>query len=1377
MVSIALGLAEGKPLVYLHCHCDVSKAEQDKAQNFLERFSFYAGSDVPSFPTYTQIYLRCTRAEANPEFQLKCKLWWKTKWIPDKAIAFHNSDRVLSEISVPEIVSEFQRFQPTCSKSPSSVPSAKTFYDNVFVTDPAQSPPSALQSEELQCELYPFQRRAVGWMLYREGVEISEQGSLRGINGASTQQLQSLSFRPTSDTQGGQTFTSDLLGRVVRSPHHFLASCRRLRGGNLCEEMGLGKTCEILSLVCLHRQSEPPRTGVFDQYTASKVLRSSSTLIITPFAILDQWKREIAKHAPSLKVMHYRGVKHEGLHRDRSLDEMLHVLLDHDIVLASYTDVAADIHYADEQPKRSLRHEKKYSPMRSPLVKIQWWRVCLDEAQMIESGVSNAARVCQRIPRVNAWCVTGTPLRKEVKDLLGLLIFLRLEPFCDNMVWNRMTDKHKDVFFKLFGSITLRHTKKAIREDLQIPPQRRVVIRVPFTAVEEENYSEMFLQMCDECGLEQDGSPSTDEWNPESFYTIDKMRSWLTRLRQTCLHPKIGIKNRKALGRSIGGPLRTIGEVLENMIDQNENAVQNEQKSFLQAKITQGQLLALEKNHGKALQLYLEALEENKTVLSECRRDLSDALSDQKDEETQSHGTKKLEKFDEDDANKDDAEDQEDRLGMLRKRLRSGLETQHICAFFVASGYFQLKSDASSTEENSSQYEGLEKKEMMYYEEARQIRKELMAHIAVKANREMSRLKSIHTRKFTGIPRIEDFPSFGGIESRRIGEQVKDVLDNLDAQADQIEEWRRTLVTSLLSDLVDQESAEIQGEEYEDSTKQQDDQYTYWFALRTAIADRHETLSGQVNQLVKHEVKEALKWATEGKGHSPELLQRMLREGSKYAPQPKTKVSIRALISEVRSLITTVRFSELRHSRATAEAAILDEVLSTLQRISTVQSETVTKLEKEMALFRSTMNARVEFYRQLQVVSDNVKPLEETNDSELVRGEKLLQQLAIEQRHLQKLANLKRKRTFLLHLRESEQSEGCEPRICVICQTPFEKGFLTVCGHQYCKECTQLWWKDSKNCPICRRHLHADDFHEVTYKPLELHAQEEGQEQSSRSGTTNQEQTSARRDSGIYSAIEDVALDQIKAVSLTHSFGTKIDMLARHIIWLRERDPGAKSIIFSQYKEFLDFLGTAFTTLKVGFASSLRRQTVADFRDDPSRECYLLHAKAYSSGLNLTNATHVFLCEPLINTAIELQAIARVHRIGQQRPTTVWMYLITGSVEESIYEVSVQHRLQQMEKTESGPVPSSRDLPAIEEETLDESNSAQLQTAELSSLMEKGQNSGELVPKDDLWRSIFGNPERRSGRGGDADGARETEVVVGRHLRGEAAEQRRYIGS
>lgn len=131
-------------------------------------------------------------------------------------------------------------------------------------------------------------------------------------------------------------------------------------------------------------------------------------------------------------------------------------------------------------------------------------------------------------------------------------------------------------------------------------------------------------------------------------------------------------------------------------------------------------------------------------------------------------------------------------------------------------------------------------------------------------------------------------------------------------------------------------------------------------------------------------------------------------------------------------------------------------------------------------------------------------------------------------------------------------------------------------------------------------------------------------------------------------------------------------------------------------------------------------------------ECFLLHAKAHSSGLNLVSATHVLLCEPLINTAIELQAIARVHRIGQYRPTTVWMYLVSGTVEESIYDISVSRRLLHVSK--DAPQSSAAELL---EETIEAANSLELQQAPLSKLLTKGSGGGEVVEEDDLWNCLF----------------------------------------
>ena len=96
--------------------------------------------------------------------------------------------------------------------------------------------------------------------------------------------------------------------------------------------------------------------------------------------------------------------------------------------------------------------------------------------------------------------------------------------------------------------------------------QKRVIITTPFTAIEEQHYNQLFEEMCNQCGLDAKGAPRSDDWNPEDSKTVDRMRSWLTRLRQTCLHPEVSGSNRKALGAG-NGPLRTVAEVLEVMME------------------------------------------------------------------------------------------------------------------------------------------------------------------------------------------------------------------------------------------------------------------------------------------------------------------------------------------------------------------------------------------------------------------------------------------------------------------------------------------------------------------------------------------------------------------------------------------------------------------------------------------------------------------------------------------------------------------------------------------------------------------------------------------------------------------------------------------
>jgi hypothetical protein len=69
-------------------------------------------------------------------------------------------------------------------------------------------------------------------------------------------------------------------------------------------------------------------------------------------------------------------------------------------VLATYPTLSKELHFAQPPPDRSMRYSKVHQSRRSPLVACSFWRVCLDEAQMIEGSVTSAATVACLIPRI-----------------------------------------------------------------------------------------------------------------------------------------------------------------------------------------------------------------------------------------------------------------------------------------------------------------------------------------------------------------------------------------------------------------------------------------------------------------------------------------------------------------------------------------------------------------------------------------------------------------------------------------------------------------------------------------------------------------------------------------------------------------------------------------------------------------------------------------------------------------------------------------------------------------------------------------------------------------------------------------------------------------
>ncbi|KAJ5022642.1 SNF2 family N-terminal domain-containing protein [Bipolaris maydis] len=1246
------------------------------------------------------------------------------------------------------------------------------FYNSVHVPPRDLKVSPRIEQALTETKLLPFQQRTVDWLLRREGVTFSPSGALEPFVNTSPP----TSFRPKQDATGRLCYVSQLRGTIITHLSEATADMlRSLRGGILAEEMGLGKTVELIALMSHHKR-EIPQGNVYDAYTGAHVKPSGATLIIAPPSILEQWISEMHVHAPELKVCHYTGIPPASARKDRHMTATVEHLMQHDVVVTTYQVLSREIYFAIPPPDRSSRQTNRRERRSSPLMGISWWRVCLDEAQMVETGVSQAARVARMIPRCNAWAVSGTPLRRDVQDLRGLLVFLRCDAYADSKaVWGHFD---KTSFKDIFHEITVRNTKDKVRDELQLPPQKRIVITIPFTTIEEQHYDEMMRQMCDACWLTPEGLPLEEGRQLDDAEKIERMREWLVRLRQTCLHANVGRKNRKALGTRHGA-LRTVHEVLEIMIEQNDSKWKAEAREMILCLLKQGHIQAYAgdfANRAKsALPYYSAARLEAQSYIALCRAELA-----AEQEKLGRTSTASLPDVDEDD---EENVEKMGRIPVLRRSLRSFLELEHASQFFTATAFHQIKEDPLQTEPGSEDWHEKDRSETAYYEAARVIRRELLRESKTRAKEQMERINA--KKPFHNIAKISDLPDLGGIEARRILDTIDNISDFLNAQTEQIQIWRSKIVDILLTRLMDDDDdQETTGEEYDESLKIQDELYVYIMALRTLVADRHAAVHGLQDALIEHEMKAAEKQALNkepgaDRGHAPELVVETANVRRRLKSMLKAG-SLKGVISGIRSLINSVQWkAEAGDVRAASELTILQEQFKKVQAIATDQAKAITELEKEQEMFRTTMNQRLEYYRQFQHISDTVAKYKEDLDATFdARAFNKTEALRAQKKD--SAAGFKTKCTYLKHLRSENQKEVTAE--CIICREDIEIGLLTACGHKYCKECINQWWRTHRSCPTCKQKLSSSDFKDISFKPSEIKAQEETTStslnpptqatSSSSSYSSSSTLPSGPSSPSIYSSISNTTMREIRTISLTGSYGTKIDMLARHLLWLRANDPGAKSILFSQFSDFFLVLRDAFRKWKISATSTADRDGIQRFKSDPSVDCLLLDAKSDSSGLTLVNATYVFLCEPLINAAIELQAISRVHRIGQMRGTTVFMYLVAGTVEEAIYEISVKRRLEHMSSSsrrDNGKAKGGEHgVEGLGEQALEKANSAELENASLSKLLRK-KGDGEVVPEHDLWHCLFGK-KRRSGS--EEVVRTEVERVVDRELRAGAAEAR-----
>jgi SNF2 family DNA or RNA helicase len=134
--------------------------------------------------------------------------------------------------------------------------------------------------------------------------------------------------------------------------------------------------------------------------------------------------------------------------------------------------------------------------------------------------------------------------------------------------------------------------------------------------------------------------------------------------------------------------------------------------------------------------------------------------------------------------------------------------------------------------------------------------------------------------------------------------------------------------------------------------------------------------------------------------------------------------------------------------------------------------------------------------------------------------------------------------------------------------------------------------------------------------------------------------------------------------------GAKVQAFERLATGLVES--GHQALVFSQFTDFLKLLaerldacGLRYQYLDGSTPAAARSERVAAFQRGEA-DLFLISLKAGGFGLNLTAADYVVIADPWWNPAAEDQAMGRAHRIGQQRPVTVYRLVTAGSVEDRI---------------------------------------------------------------------------------------------------------------
>ncbi|KAE8387960.1 SNF2 family N-terminal domain-containing protein [Aspergillus alliaceus] len=251
------------------------------------------------------------------------------------------------------------------------------------------------------------------------------------------------------------------------------------------------------------------------------------------------------------------------------------------------------------------------------------------------------------------------------------------------------------------------------------------------------------------------------------------------------------------------------------------------------------------------------------------------------------------------------------------------------------------------------------------------------------------------------------------------------------------------------------------------------------------------------------------------------------------------------------------------------------------------------------------------------------------------RVEKLVQLLEENKIVPLTLENIKALQDMLQICIESQET-------CPICLDNLEQPVITACAHAFCKGCIEQVIERQHKCPMCRAEI--KDTSNLVTPAVEM-----GE------------------------STETVVADPDNPSS-------KIEALMK-VLTAQGQAPGTKTVVFSQWTSFLNFVEPHLNRYGIGFAridgkmsSGARDNSTYRFSHDPNCKVLLASLSVCSVGLNLIAANQAILADSWWAPAIEDQAVDRVYRLGQTRETTVWRLVMEDSIEDRVLAIQETKR-------------------------------------------------------------------------------------------------------